>query len=282
MKVLVTGGAGYIGSVLVPKLEEAGWEVVVLDKRRHAGIRGDIRGPVDVAKSLIGCHAVIHLAAVVGEDAYNKNHSKGRMINIHGTQIVVSEAREKGIKRLVFASTGNIYGRTDSPARESAVPKPLCQYGYSKLIGEEIVKEAGYVCVRFGTACGASPQMRWDLLPNAVAKAARENKQLDIYSPEAWRPFTHIQDATDALVELVERDTNNALKGKVFNIVSENVQKGHLVSIARDEFGWDKVRLLGMPDKRDYQMSGELIEKTIGWVPRHTVREAMIDAFTAC
>lgn len=277
MKILVTGGVGYIGSVLVPKLKQAGWDVVIVDKVAKPKL--NILGPGDLQKAMAGCDAVIHLAAIVGEGVYNKDRSKGRLVNVHGTQMVVGEAVSAGVKRLVFASTGNVYGVVSGPATEAVQPNPLCEYGYSKLIGEEVVKEAGYVSVRFGTACGRSPKMRWDLLPNAISKAAREGRGMDIYSPEVWRPFTHIEDATDALVALVGVEPNGSISGKVFNVVSENVRKGELAGIAKEEFGWDKVGLVGMPDKRNYQMDGGLIERTIGWRPKRTVRKAMVDAY---
>jgi len=288
MNVLVTGGSGYIGSKLVRRLYNEGHSVTVLDKvvgkvKGAKYVEGDVRYPNDVQRVVYGVDAVVHLAAIVGEEEYEKDKSVGYEVNVVGTTVVVGEAKEAGVKRLILASTGNVYGKVDHMANESETPQPVDRYGYSKLMAEEVVKEGKYVSVRFGTVCGWNEdKMRWDLLPHALLRDLSSGVRFKMYSPEAFRPVTHIDDAVDALLTLASVDPNSALSGKVFNIVSENVSKRLIAdwAIALTRFpGVDFVT--DKEDKRNYLMDPHLIERTMGWKRKKFLSQAMKEVYRA-
>uniref|UniRef100_A0A6M3XMT4 Putative NADH dehydrogenase n=1 Tax=viral metagenome TaxID=1070528 RepID=A0A6M3XMT4_9ZZZZ len=240
---------------------------------RYEYVKGDIRYPKDMEGALDGVDGVVHLAAVVGEDKYDEDQSVGFETNIIGTRIVAEEAKRRRVRKLVFASTGNVYGKIKEVATEDSPVCPVCRYGASKLWGENDVVGAGYVVVRFGTVCGASPTMRWDLLPHQMAKAVVNRESIEIYDPLAWRPFTEIKDATRALIALVELEPNPSVSGKVFNVVSENVQKATLMHYMKELGG--VVVAVNKEDKRSYRMDGGLVDRTIGWRGKGKVKEAM-------
>jgi nucleoside-diphosphate-sugar epimerase len=214
MRVLVTGGAGYVGSVLVPALLERGQRVRVLDTLRFGGegllgvcnhprfefIRGDVRDAARTASALAGADIVIHLAALVGEPACALDEAETEDVKVHATQELLKLAKKAGARRFLFASTCSNYGvSAGGLADERSTLQPLSVYARSKIAAEQLVQEASdelfeTVVLRLATVYGLSPRMRFDLLLNEFARDAVLKGWLLIYGADSWRPLVSVQD----------------------------------------------------------------------------------------
>ena len=235
MRILVTGGAGYIGCVLVPVLLENGYSVLVLDNLTYGGtgllphfrnprfefIHGDIRDARVVRDSLNGCDAIIHLAAIVGLPACRKNPDLAQSVNVDGTRVI---AQATGRDRLVlFGSTGSNYGAlADKLCTEETPLNPASLYGKTKTAAESILRQdCNTIAYRFATAFGVSPRMRLDLLVNDFVYTALRMRCLVIYEAHFMRTFIHVHDIARSFLFGIE----NALRmqGQVFNVGSEEM-----------------------------------------------------------
>src|SRR5262245_36053347 len=230
MKVLVTGGAGYIGAVLVPHLLERRHGVRVLDNLMYGGnsllplvrregfefVRGDVRDARDVREAMRGCDVVIHLAAIVGFPACRKYPDLATSINVDGTKIVAQEA---GKNRLVlFGSTGSNYGAlVDDVCTEETPLHPLTLYGKTKTAAERhIMERCNAVAYRFATAFGTSPRMRLDLLINEFVYTAMKMRYLVVYEANFMRTFIHVHDIARSFRFAIENDRR--MSGQVYNV----------------------------------------------------------------
>lgn len=302
MRVLVTGGAGYIGSRVVSKLLEEGLEVVVFDKLLFGGegllsvldhprlsfVAGDIRDHQSMDRTMVGVNAIVHLAALVGEPACNVDPDMSWEINYAATTALLRLATDRGIERIVFFSTCSNYGVSDpsSLATEETPLRPLSVYAESKIRAEHAVLEASSssmaTCVlRLGTICGLSPRMRFGLLVNDMARSAALGHTISVYAPDAWRPYLHIRDAGRAVV-ISLRAARSQVNGRVFNVVGENFQKKHLVEMARRHVPGVPVELTeAVPDLRSYRASSERIERELGYRPAYSIENAFAEVLSA-
>lgn len=301
MRVLVTGGAGYVGSRVSAHLIEAGVEVVVLDALLYGGeglvplldhpgfrlIVGDIRKEEVLREAIEGVEAVAHLAALVGEEACQVDPESTVSINEGGTRQVVRVAEEMGVKRFIFLSTCSNYGVSspDALADEEAPLRPLSLYAETKVRGEQIALDAQnrkmLACVlRLGTICGLSGRMRFNLLLNEMARSAALGRKITLYSPHAWRPFLHIRDAA-RVIEHCLKMPEDAIRGQVFNVVGGNFQKTHLAELTLKHFPETPLEIKegggDNRDPRDYRVSAERIGRKIQFHPRHTIEEAFLE-----
>ena len=301
MKVLVTGGAGYVGCVVSAHLLAAGWEVTVLDKLVYGGdallglfgnpcfrlIAGDVRDPDTMRSALEGVTSVVHLAAVVGEAACAVDPETAWSINFEGTRQALGAARKSSLDRFLFVSTCSNYGISarDLLADETFPLKPLSRYAESKVDAEKLVLEnSDFTCgcvLRFATICGLSPRMRFDLLISDMARASALGAPLRIFAPCAWRPFLHVQDAARAIVHCLSAPYES-LRANVFNVVGENYQKRGLIQLVRQHYPATPVEVAdAAPDLRDYRVSAERIQRQLGFTPRHTVEGAFLETAAA-
>lgn len=296
-RVLVTGGAGYLGSQVVREFLDAGWDVTVLDSLLYGGeallpwldhprfrlIAGDIRDADRVEEALRQVEAVVHLAALVGEAACQVDPAAAVAINTTATEQLVRLAAERGVGRLLFVSTCSNYGVSapDVPADEEASLHPLSRYAETKIAAEQAVlgfrHPAMAACVlRFGTVCGLSTRMRFNLLVNELARAAALGRAIRLHSPDAWRPFLHMRDATRALRQCLVVPAD-AIRGRVFNVVSENCQKRQLAALVGTHFPDCPIALDAADvDGRDYRVSADRIARTLGFRPEATVEQAFL------
>lgn len=301
MRVLVTGGAGYIGVMVASHLIQEGFEVTVFDKCLFGAapllaffgnpkfrlVRGDIRSSSTLRSAMKGVDAVVHLASVVGEPACAVDPEASKDINFRGTEITLSLARECGVERFIFLSTCSNYGvsLSNTLTDEDSPLRPLSIYAESKVVSEQAVLAnetslAGIV-LRFGTICGLSPRMRFDLLISDMARAAAFNKPIQVFAPNAWRPFLHVKDAARAIEQCLKAPISQ-VKNKVFNVVGENYQKAGLVELVRKHFSETKIEIVDKaPDIRDYRVSAERIKRELGFTPMHTIEEAFLETADA-
>lgn len=240
MNVLVTGGAGYIGTTLVPLLIEQGHRVRVLDSLIFNGgvllpqfrsprfefVKGDIRDPIAVGRAMSGCDAVIHLAAIVGFPACRKYPDLAQSVNIGGTETVSLAA---GKNRLVlFGSTGSNYGAlVDEECTEETPLNPLSHYGKTKTAAERhLMEHCNTIAFRFATAFGVSPRLRLDLLVNDFVHKAVMERYLVIYESHFMRTFIHVSDIARSFLFAMEHADQMA--GQVYNVGSEGMNYSKL------------------------------------------------------
>jgi nucleoside-diphosphate-sugar epimerase len=271
MKVLVTGGAGYIGSLLVPALLQNGHQVRVLDNLvfnqtsllpyfinpDFEFIKEDIRNFEAVKKAVAGMDIIIHLVAIVGAPACKKNPQLAEEVNYLGT-VNVNTAREPN-QKLFYASTGSVYGKVEGICTEDLPVKPLSHYGETKLRAETTVMDKGNaIAYRFATAFGLSPRLRLDLLPNDFVFNALKNKYLVVYDKDFKRTFIHVKDIVDAYIFGIHNFEN--MKNEVYNIGSEkmNKTKEDIARMIQEKLNFEihfASKGIPDPDQRDYEVS---------------------------
>jgi len=300
-KVLVTGGAGYIGSVLVPKLLKKGYQVRVLDLylygedvfdeiKNHPGlkeIRGDLRDPKLVNESLAGIDAVIHLACISNDPSFELNPNLGKSINYDSFPHLVKISKEKGVKRFVFASSSSVYGiKEDEKVTEDLPLEPLTDYSRFKALCEEILEKErapGFVTVIFrpATVCGYSPRLRLDLTVNTLTNHAVNNGKIKVFGGTQKRPNIHIGDVTDLYVNSLEWP-KDLIDGEIFNVGYENHKVSDIAEMVRSVVN-PKVKVETTPtdDLRSYHISSEKIKNRLGFEPKRSVKEAVKDLLNA-
>ena len=235
MRILVTGGAGYVGSTLVPALLDLGHRVRVLDSLKFGGHgllpccqnrffelrKGDVCEAKDVESALEGVDAVIHLAAIVGYPACKKEPQLAQSINVDSTRLLM-DLRKKD-QRVLYASTGSIYGSIpDYVCNESTPRAPITLYGETKAAAEELVLDGGNsVAYRFATAFGVSNRMRLDLMPNDFTYQAVKNRNLIVYEGGFKRTFVHVRDMARSFIFALERW--DEVKDDVYNVGHESM-----------------------------------------------------------
>jgi nucleoside-diphosphate-sugar epimerase len=301
--ILVTGGAGYIGSVLVGELLASGYAVTILDRFMFGGesllaylhnknltiIAGDIRDKKIVCKALKNIFAVIHLAALVGEPACRENTDVTRAINLNGAIDLAREAKKANVSRFVMVSTCSNYGVSNGSeeATEESELHPLSLYAETKIAAEKVIlslknKSFHPTAVRLATIFGLAPKMRFNLMVNEFAREAAINGKISVINKDAWRPFLHVSDAAQAFIKIISAPVGK-IDGEIFNVVSENVQKKQIAQMVKKKNS--KVLVTMQPgkldDKRDYRVSAKKIMKRLDFKPRFSVEDGFIEMIEA-
>ncbi len=299
--ILVTGGAGYIGSVLVGELLNSGFKVRVIDNLMYGQsslniygahkdleqIAGDIRISRDVDEALSGVKAVIHLAAIVGDPACEKNSNLATEVNSEASELVYRKSAEHKVERFIFASTCSNYGKMDSRnafVHELSELKPVSLYARLKVDFEKfILNQPGQlmsaVVLRFATAYGLSPRMRLDLTLNEFTVMLALGKKLKVYGEQFWRPYAHTHDLARACV-IVLMSGISKVSGRAFNVgvTHENFQKKTLVELILRELPQMAANVefvRKVEDPRDYRVNFDLIRKTLNYSNNRTVKDGI-------
>lgn len=298
--VVVTGGAGYIGSHLVRELLAAGARVRIVDSlavgtgsslTSHWGhprfefLRGDVREPSVRETALAGASSVVHLAAVVGDPACARDEDLAREVNLHATRAWLDGAKSAGCGRFLFASTCSNYGKMadgDAFATEEWELRPVSLYAETKVAAEVEVlgaAEPGFstTCLRFATIYGASPRMRFDLTVNEFTRDAVLTGALVVYGEQFWRPYVHVRDAATAIVVALEAP-GEAVAGEVFNVgdTGQQFRKLDLVELLVAKLPETTVeRVERTEDPRDYRVSFEKLKAALGFETSRTVPDGV-------
>ncbi|MCB2219427.1 MAG: NAD(P)-dependent oxidoreductase [Bacteroidetes bacterium] len=300
MKVLVTGGAGYIGSVLVRQLLNLDHQVRVLDLLNFGGesivelmndpnfefIKGDVRNPDDQEKTLEGMDAVVNLAAIVGDPACAKQPDLARETNLEATKTLYTMANKKGLKKFVFASTCSNYGKMSDPnsyVNEESELSPVSLYAETKVAGEIFLLSQDRnnvckpTCLRFSTVYGLSPRIRFDLTVNEFTRDVAMGKELVIFGEQFWRPYCHVFDLARSVVQVLESDEEKTAF-EVFNVgdTNENYQKQMLADEIKKQIPEAKISYVKKDeDPRDYRVSFKKINEQLEFNISKTVPEGI-------
>lgn len=296
--VVVTGGAGYIGSVLVPELLEAGHRVTVLDRlifgeaplasmRPHPHlevVEADIRD-LDALRSVLGAgvDAVIHLAAISNDPSSELDPAVTESINGEGTSLVMTEARRAGVRRFLYASSASVYGIKETPDVTEDLPlEPITLYARCKADGEGVLNglvddDFVGVSVRSATVCGDSPRLRLDLTVNLLTDQALRMGRIRVFGGSQMRPNVHVRDLTRFYRFLLDTD-GPAVNGKAFNVSRSNSSVADLADMVREEVDPSlEIRTEPTDDVRSYHLSGRLALESLGFQPKHEVVTAVRD-----
>lgn len=300
--VLVTGGAGYVGSALVPRLLRAGHRVTVLDlylygKNLFAGlasdhdlveVKGDLRDPVAVQRALAGVDTVIHLACISNDPSFELDPEFGKSINYDAFRPLVRAAKDAGVGRFIYASSSSVYGvKSEENVTENLPLEPLTDYSKYKAMCEEVLeeeREPGFTAltIRPATVCGFAPRLRLDLTVNILTNHAVTNGTIKVFGGEQKRPNIHIDDMVDLYVEALGWP-DALIDGEVFNAGYENHKIREIADIVRSVVG-PEVRIETTPtnDDRSYHISSARLGERLGFTPRRSIDDAvrgLVDAF---
>lgn len=301
--VLVTGGAGYVGSVLVPRLINEGYRVKVLDLYLYGEdvldsvkdspnleqIKGDIRNQALLEKSLQGVDAVIHLACISNDPSFELNPDLGKSINFDAFEPLVKISKKQGVQRFIYASSSSVYGVSDEPdVTEDHPLRPMTDYSKFKALCEPILLQEQAetfttVVIRPATVCGYSPRQRLDLSVNILTNHAINTGKIKVFGGTQKRPNLHIEDMVDLYLQLL-REPAERIAGKTFNAGYQNLQIARIASVVQN------VVEAQMPDKspleiittstddlRSYHISSDKISHELGFVARRTIEDAVSD-----
>jgi len=299
--VLVTGGAGYVGAVLVPKLLKEGYRVKVLDlyiygehvldvvknQANLEQIRGDIRNRVLLEGVVAGCDAVIHLACISNDPSFDLDPKLGRSINYDAFPELVDVCKQQGVRRFVYASSSSVYGvKAEDQVTEDLPLEPLTDYSKYKAMCEEVLlgqRERGFVALilRPATVCGYSPRLRLDLTVNILTNHAINRRKITVMGGEQKRPNIHIEDAAELYVQSLKW-SDERIDGKVFNVGYQNLPVIEIAEVVRDVVGREvEIEVTPSDDQRSYHISSEKIRQELGFEPRYTIEDAVGDLVQA-
>jgi nucleoside-diphosphate-sugar epimerase len=296
----VTGGAGYVGSVVVDELLAQGHSVRVLDALLHGSVpslaqvldhehfefvRGDVRDAAVRRRAVKDVYAVLHLAAIVGDPACARQPELAREVNFEATRALLDDAERAGVERFVFASTCSNYGKVaDSSvlATEESELRPISLYAETKVAAElDVLARAGNglstCCLRFATVYGVSPRMRFDLTVNEFTREVALGADLVVYGEQFWRPYVHVRDAARAAC-LALHAPLEAIRGEVFNVGAtvENYRKLDIVELLKKRVSTANVQYVHKDeDPRDYRVSFEKVRQQLEFETERSVGDGI-------
>ena len=294
MKILVTGGGGYLGSVLVPKLLKKKHQVNVLDLFIYGQqvldanenlqiFKGDIRDMQILKKALADCETVIHLACISNDPSFELNPKLGKSINLDSFEPLVKASVESGVNRFIYASSSSVYGiKSEKNVTEDMSLSPLTDYSKFKAVCEKILlkyKSNNFITtsVRSATLCGYSRRQRLDLIVNIFANQGFNNKKINVYGGDQLRPNIHIEDIADFYLFLLDQNSS-LINGEVYNVGYDNYPVLKIAEIVKEQLG-DYVNITKVPtdDLRSYHISSEKVQKQLKFFPKKTIKEGIND-----
>lgn len=298
--VLVTGGAGYVGSVMVPQLLARGHRVTVYDIMffGHDGlpdhpnltlVEGDIRDTPRLTAAFEGIDVVLHLACISNDPSFELDEGLSKTINYDCFEPMVIAARRAGVRRFVYCSSSSVYGVSDKPdVTEDHPLVPLTLYNKYKGLCEPLLfrhRGPGFTCVtiRPATICGYSPRMRLDLSVNILTNLAVNRGKITVFGGAQLRPNLHIDDMADVYELMIEAPAEK-IDGEIFNVGYQNLSIARIAEIVRDvvrrelpERGDIVIETTTTNDPRSYHINSDKIRRVLGYAPKRTVEDAVRD-----
>ena len=293
-KIFITGGAGYIGSKLVPKLLESGYEVTVLDlmiygenvlddHKKLKKIKGDIRNKNLLEKIIPGHDAVLHLACISNDPSFELNPSLGKSINYDAFEPLVKVSVESKVNRFIYASSSSVYGiKKEKNITEDMKLEPLTDYSKFKVECEKILNSYNSdnfttTTIRPSTVCGYAKRQRLDLVVNILTNHAFHNKEIKVFGGDQLRPNVHINDMVDSYLAVLDAPSKK-INGEVFNVGFKNQSVNELANDVKEVIGSDvKIIHTKSDDNRSYHVSSEKIRDVLNFNTKYTVKDAVSD-----
>ena len=300
--VLITGGAGYVGSALVPSLLDKGYNVAVYDLYLYGDvfreiennpnltqIKADIRNKDKLVEAMKNIDAVIHLACISNDPSYELDPELGKSINLDAFYNVIEAAEENNAKRFIYASTSSVYGiKEEKNVRETDTCKPLTDYSKFKLECEKILlnrekKDMTRVVLRPATVCGYARRLRLDLVVNVLTIHALENKKIRVYGGTQLRPNINIKDRV-RVYELLLTAPSEKIDGEIFNAGYQNLSVDEIANLIKNTIGNSDIDIEHIPtdDIRSYHINSDKIKDALGFEPEYSIEDAvksLVDAY---
>lgn len=299
--VLVTGGAGYVGSRLIPQLLKVGHRVTVYDIMYYGDgflpkdnsnltvIKGDIRDTKKLTEAFKEIDVVIHMACISNDASFELDENLSRTVNYDAFEPMVVAAKRMGVKRFIYASSSSVYGVSDAPDVTEEHPLvPLTLYNKFKGLCEPLLfkhQSSDFVCVtiRPATICGYAPRQRLDLSVNILTNHAVNNNKINVFGGAQLRPNLHIQDMCD-LYEILIEIPDDKIAGQIFNAGYQNMSIMKIAQFAKkiveDKFtekGSIDIVTVPTDDIRSYHVNSDKIKRILGFTPKRTVEDAILD-----
>ncbi len=293
-KIFITGGAGYVGSKLVPKLLELGHDVTVFDlmiygenvlndNKKLKKIKGDIRNLSLLKKVIPGHDVVVHLACISNDPSFELNPRLGKSINLDAFEPLVKESVENNVSRFIYASSSSVYGiKKEKNVTEEMKLEPLTDYSKFKADCEKILnsyKSDDFITttIRPSTVCGYAKRQRLDLVVNILTNHAYHNREIKVFGGDQLRPNIHINDMVNSYLALLDAPSGK-INGEIFNVGYKNQTVNELANDVKEVIGHD-VRIIKTKsdDNRSYHVSSEKIKKILNFETKYTVQDAVSD-----
>lgn len=304
-RVVVTGGAGYVGSLLCPQLLELNYEVVAFDTcyfgedflpKSHPRFRlqkGDIRDVGALQRVFAGADVVVNLACISNDASFELDEALSTTVNLDAFEPMVVAAKAAGVKRFIYASSSSVYGVSDKPnVTEDHPLVPLTLYNKYKGMCEPLLfrhMSDDFVCtvIRPATLCGYAPRQRLDLSVNILTNLAMNKGKITVFGGTQLRPNLHIQDMCDAYKLFIEIDAA-IVQGEIFNCGFENMSIADLAVVVKEVVEQERPQLGNIEiatspsnDNRSYHINSDKIRRVTGFTPTRSVRQAVRDLCAA-
>jgi nucleoside-diphosphate-sugar epimerase len=300
-RVLVTGGAGYVGSLLIPQLLADGHEVTVYDTRYYGSdflpadnprlhlVEGDVRDAALFTETVAGHDAVIHLACISNDASFELDEDLSTSVNLHAFKPLVLASKAAGVRRFIYASSSSVYGVSDSPdVTEDHPLVPLTLYNKYKgecepMLLEELTDDFVGVIIRPATLCGYAPRQRLDLSVNILTNHGYNNGVVKVFGGSQLRPNLHVKDMVEAYRVLLAAE-DDVIQGETFNCGFQNMSIADIAELVarivpnyRPELGELAIETVPSDDLRSYHVNSDKITRVLGFTPRYSVADAIED-----